>query len=320
MELPTIETIRQAAARLEGKAHRTPVATSITFNERYGCQAFFKCENHQRVGAFKFRGAYNSLSQLTREQRKRGVLTFSSGNHGQALACAGAMLETPVVVIMPADAPPMKLAATRGYGAEVIEYDRDEISREALGQQLSKERGLTIIPPYDHIDIISGQGTAGLELIEDVPDLDIILVPVGGGGLLAGTALAAAALSPSTKVIGVEPAAADDACRSFKTGVLQSVDNPVSVADGARTPSIGHLNFAVIKEHVHDMIPVSEEAILEMTRFYWERMKQVVEPTGAVSAAAISQGLIDVSGKRVGIIISGGNFDLGTATELFAHE
>jgi threonine dehydratase len=284
-----------------------------------GSKVFFKCENFQRAGAFKFRGAYNALSRLSEEQRERGVLAYSSGNHAQAVALAGRLLSTPTAIVMPRDAPEVKLAATRGYGAEVITYDRSETTREELGGKIARERGLSIIPPYDHPDVISGQGTAAKELFEEVGSLDLLLICCGGGGLLSGCAVAARTLSPECRVVGVEPERADDATRSFHTGILHSVDNPNTIADGVRTPSLGKFTFPLVLRHVDDMVTVSEEAILRTMFFMWERMKIVVEPTGALSAAALFDGTISAEpAMRIGVIVSGGNVDLKRAAELFA--
>ena len=250
MNLPTFDDVERAAARIDGVAHRTPVATSRTVNARTGAELFFKCEHMQRAGAFKFRGAYNSLVQFSPDQRKRGVVAFSSGNHAQAVALAGQLLDIPRVIVMPADAPDVKRIATEGYGGEVVLYDREAgEDREALGRRLASERGLTLIPPYDHPDVIAGQGTAARELIAEVGALDFLFTPCGGGGLLSGSALAANAMAPNCKVIGVEPAAGDDATRSFQTKQLQTVDNPKTVADGARTPSLGTLTFPLVMKY-----------------------------------------------------------------------
>jgi threonine dehydratase len=284
-----------------------------------GSKVFFKCENFQRAGAFKFRGAYNALSRLSEEQRARGVLAYSSGNHAQAVALAGRLLSTPTAIVMPRDAPEVKLAATRGYDAEVITYDRSETTREELGGKIARERGLSIIPPYDHPDVISGQGTAAKELFEEVGSLDLLLICCGGGGLLSGCAVAARTLSPECRVVGVEPERADDATRSFHTGILYNVDNPDTIADGVRTPSLGKFTFPLVLRHVDDMVTVSEEAILRTMFFMWERMKIVVEPTGALSAAALFDGTISAEpAMRIGVIVSGGNVDLKRAAELFA--
>lgn len=304
-----IADIKDAAARLSSVAHRTPVHTSRTVDSLTGAAVFFKCESFQRGGAFKFRGAYNALSRLSAAQRAAGVLTFSSGNHAQALALAGKLLDVPVVIVMPDDAPRVKLAATREYGGEVILYDKHEATREELGRRIAAERGLTVIPPYDHADIIAGQGTVALELHEQVSDLDVLLAPCGGGGLLSGCAVASKALNPHCRVIGIEPAAADDATRSFRTGELQTVHNPETVADGARTPSLGKLTFALIRQHVDDMVTVDDDAILAAMRFLWQRMKLVVEPTGALAYAALHSGKVRLKGQRVGVVISGGNVD-----------
>lgn len=316
--------VAAAADRLRGVAHRTPVMTSRTADDATGGTLFFKCENLQRTGAFKFRGAYNALSQLAPDQKERGVLTYSSGNHAQAVALAGRLLGVPATIIMPQDAPAVKLAATRGYGAEVILYDRAETTREDLAAELSEKRGLPIIPPYDHPHVVAGQGTAGKELLEQTADdagpLDALLVCCGGGGLLSGCALAAKALAPGCRVIGVEPAAADDAARSFRTGTLQTVRDPDTIADGARTPSLGDVTFPLVLEHVDAFATVSEAAIRRATRFLWERMKLVAEPTGALAFAAALSGAVDVTGQRVGITISGGNVDVARAAALFAGD
>lgn len=309
--------VQRAASVLDGVAHKTHVLTSKTANEKFGAQLYFKCENFQRAGAFKFRGAYFALSQLSGDQRVRGVLTYSSGNHAQALALAGKLLGVQIVVIMPSDAPALKVAATKGYGAEVILYDRDETSREALGSQISAERGLTVIPPYDHIDIVAGQGTVAKELIEKVGELDYLMVCAGGGGLLSGSSLSAKALSPNCKVIGVEPESGDDICRSFRSGQLETCHNPETIADGARTPSASELTFSIIKQNVFDMLSVKDSTLIECTKFYAERMKIIVEPTGCLSLAALWENQVDVSGKKVGVIISGGNVDLATLAEFW---
>jgi threonine dehydratase len=271
---------------------------------------FFKCENLQRAGAFKFRGAYNALSQLSPEERHRGVVAFSSGNHAQAVALAGQLLNIPCVIVMPADAPEVKRAATEGYGAEIVQYDRERDDREAIGRRLSQERGLALIPPYDHADVIAGQGTAARELFEDTGPLDVLLTPCGGGGLLAGSALAADAMSPGCAVIGVEPAAGDDATRSFRSRQLQTVQNPQTIADGARTSSLGSLTFPLVLQHVSDMVTVDDRVLLKTMFFLGQRLKLLVEPTGALGAAAVLHGGLRLVGKRVGVILSGGNADL----------
>ena len=312
--------VQAAAERLEGIVRRTPVMTSRTADERTGAAAFFKCENLQRTGAFKLRGAYNAMSRLSEDERRRGVLTYSSGNHAQAVALAGKLLDVRATIIMPQNAPAVKKAATQGYGAEIIFYDPDEVTREELCAQVAEERGLPIIPPYDHPDVVAGQGTAGKELIEDAEGLDVLLVCCGGGGLLSGCALAADALAPGARVIGVEPALADDATRSFHTGTLQTVRNPATIADGARTPSLGRVTFPLVRRYVDDMVTVSEEAIRRAMFFLWERMKLVIEPTGALAAAALLEGAVDVRGKRVGVVLSGGNVDLRHALRLFEED
>jgi threonine dehydratase len=315
MTLPTFADIESAAGQIAGAAHTTPVATSRTVNRRTGAELFFKCENLQRAGAFKFRGAYNALSRLNADERRRGVVTFSSGNHAQAIALAGQVLDIPRVIVMPSDAPAVKRIATEGYGGEVILYDRDTEDREAIGRRLATERGLTLIPPYDHPHIIAGQGTAARELIEEIGPLDLLFVPCGGGGLLSGSAIAAKGMSPGCQVIGVEPAAGDDATRSFQTKQLQTVNNPKTVADGARTPSLGSLTFPLVMEHVSNMTTVDDPTLLKTMFYLWERMKLVVEPTGALAAAAALEGTTPIRGLRVGIILSGGNVDLNQVGE-----
>jgi threonine dehydratase len=306
----TFADIETAAKHLAGIAHRTPVMTSTTVNQRTNSQVFFKCENFQRTGSFKFRGAYNALLQLSADQKQKGVITFSSGNHAQAIALAGSLLNIPITIVMPDDAPTVKQSATRGYGAEVILSDRKTINREELTQTLAQDRGLTIIPPYDHPHIIAGQGTAAKELIEEVGGLDLLLVCCGGGGLLSGSAIASKALAPNCKVIGVEPEPADDATRSFHSKTLHTVDNPDTIADGARTPSLGKITFPLVLNYVDDMVTVSEEAIIRTMFFLCERLKIVVEPTGVLAASALLEGVVKASDAKIGVIISGGNVDL----------
>jgi len=300
-----------AAARLAGVAHRTPVMTSRTVNRRVGAEVYFKCENFQRGGAFKFRGAYNALSRLAEAGERRGVLAVSSGNHAQAVALAATLLGMRAVVVMPDNAPAVKLAATRGYGAEIVTYDTKSATREALGERLALERGLTLVPPFDHPHIIAGQGTAAKELLDEVGPLDVLFVPCGGGGLISGSAIAAAELAPQCRVIGIEPAAGDDATRSFRTRTLQTCHNPDTIADGARTHSLGKITFPLVLRCVHDMGTVTDAELLRAMFFLWERMKIVVEPTGALGAAGLFEGRAEVSGARVGVILSGGNVDLG---------
>lgn len=302
--------VRAAATRLEGRAHRTPVMTSRTADERSGASVFFKCENLQRMGAFKFRGAFNALSSLSQAERSRGVLAYSSGNHAQAVALAGRELGIRATIVMPQDAPAVKIEATRGYGAEVLLYDRHTVNREEYASQIAAERGLAMIPPFDHAHVIAGQGTAAKELFEEAGPLDLLLVPCGGGGLISGCAVAAAALAPQCRVIGVEPAAGDDVTRSFRSRTLQTCHNPDTIADGARTHSLGQLTFPLVMALVADMVTVEDDALIRAMRFFAERMKLVVEPTGTLAAAALFEGLIDARGKRVGVILSGGNVDL----------
>jgi threonine dehydratase len=316
----TITDVQAAAKRLDGIAHHTPVITSRTVNQRINSQVFFKCENFQRTGSFKFRGAYNALSQLSETQKQKGVLTFSSGNHAQGIALAGELLNIPTTIVMPDDAPAVKQTATRGYGAEVILYNRQQTNREELAQTLAQERGLTLIPPYDHPDIIAGQGTTALELIEEVGELDLLLVCCGGGGLLSGCAIASKALSPNCQVIGVEPQLADDATRSFHSKILHTVNNPNTIADGARTPSLGKITFPLVLHYVDDMVTVSEEAILRTMFFLWSRLKIVVEPTGVLAAAALLESVVTASEAKIGVIISGGNVDLAQIGQLFSAE
>jgi threonine dehydratase len=305
------DDVAAAAKRLAGRAHRTPIMTSRQVDERTGCGVFFKCENFQRMGAFKFRGAFNAISQLTPEQKSRGVITYSSGNHAQAVALAANLLGTSAVIVMPQDAPQVKLAATRGYGGEVVIYDKNTDVREELAARIAQERALTVIPPYDHPHVIAGQGTAAKELFEDVGPLDYLFVCVGGGGLISGCALAAHALSPGCQVIGVEPEAGDDATRSFKTKTLQKVHNPDTIADGARTPYLGQITFPLVLQYVHDMVTVSDPELLAAMLYIWERMKIVIEPTGALGAAGLFERKVSPPpGSRVGVIISGGNVDV----------
>ncbi|SDF36792.1 threo-3-hydroxy-L-aspartate ammonia-lyase [Sporolituus thermophilus] len=312
------EQIAAAASRLAGVAHKTPVLTSRLLDERTGNMVFLKCENFQRMGAFKFRGAYNAISCLSAAQREKGVIAYSSGNHAQAVALASKLLGVKATVIVPADAPAVKLAAAKDYGADIITYDRATVSREEVAAKLIREHGYTLIPPFDHYDVIAGQGTAAKELIEEVLSLDYLFVQVGGGGLLSGCAVAAKHLLPHCQVIGVEPALADDATRSFKSGELQSVHNPPTIADGLRTASLGKLTFPLIRQYVDDMVTVSEEEIIRTMEFLWTRLKIVVEPSGAVSLAPLMHRKFPIEGKRVGVILSGGNVDIRQAGELFA--
>ena len=306
----SFDDVAAAHERIRAQARRTPVLTSTTIDALTGASVHFKCENLQRMGAFKFRGAFNALSQLTPEARRRGVIAFSSGNHAQAVALASRILGIPATIVMPKNAPRVKLDATRGYGAEVITYDDPNESREALARRIAAERGLTVIPPFDHPHIVAGQGTAAKELIEDAGPLDVLLVPCGGGGLLTGCAIAAKHLASACRVIGVEPAAGDDATRSFRTKSLQTIPFPDTIADGARTTSLGALTFPLLLRYVDDMLTVTDEELLRTMFFLWERMKIVVEPTGALAAAALLEKKLDAKGLRVGVVLSGGNVDL----------
>jgi threonine dehydratase len=310
--------IEDAAARLLGVAHHTPVLTSRTANDQTGAQLFFKCENFQRMGAFKFRGAYNAIMRFTDAQRAAGVLTYSSGNHAQAIALSASLTGIRSAIIMPHDAPALKVAATKGYGGEVIVYDRYKENREEIGQRLAKERGMTLIPPYDHPDVIAGQGTAAKELFDACGELDVLLVCLGGGGLLAGSAIAARALSPHCKVIGVEPEAGNDGQQSLRKGEIVHIAVPDTIADGAKVTHVGEHNFAVIERCVDDIVTVSDAQLIATMKFFAERMKMVVEPTGCLAAAAALHGVVDIAGKRVGVLISGGNVDLTTFAQMVA--
>ncbi len=309
-DLPSYADVQAAAARIAGHAHRTPVLVSRTANAEVGASLFFKCENLQRMGAFKFRGAYNALARFDAAQRRGGVVAFSSGNHAQAIALAAAELAMPAVIVMPHDAPAAKLAATRGYGGEVVVYDRYREDREAIGRRLASERGMTLIPPYDHADVIAGQGTAAKELIEETGPLDALFVCLGGGGLLAGSALAARALSPACRIYGVEPEAGNDGQQSFRSGRIVRIETPVTLADGAQTQALGHLTFPIIQRDVDDVLTASDAALVDCMRFFAERMKMVVEPTGCLGFAAVRAMAPQWAGQRIGVIVSGGNIDL----------
>jgi threo-3-hydroxy-L-aspartate ammonia-lyase len=314
----TYEDVAAAHERIRPHAKRTPVLTSATVDALTGAQVFFKCENFQRMGAFKFRGAYNALSRLSKDDARRGVLAFSSGNHAQAVALAGKLLGIKTLIIMPSDAPKVKLDATRGYGAEVVLYERSQ-SREELSERLARERNLTLIPPFDHPHIVAGQGTTAKELIEDTGPLDALLVPCGGGGLLSGCAIVARRLAPECRVIGVEPAAGDDATQSFKEKRLVTIKTPDTVADGARTTSLGEVTFPLVLQNVDAMLTVTDDELLRAMFFLWERMKIVVEPTGALAACALLQKKASFSGRRVGVVLSGGNVDLNWAAEILGR-
>ncbi len=307
--------IELAAQRLAGYANVTPIHSSRTLDEHVRGSVFLKCENFQRVGAFKFRGAFNTMSQLPRAERAAGVLTYSSGNHAQGVALAGRLLGIPTTIVMPTNAPKVKRAATEGYGARVIEYDPEKTTRREVAEQLASEGDFTLIPPFDHLQILAGQGTAALEFHRQVPELDLFLAPVGGGGLMSGCAVATKSVAPSCRVVGVEPEVADDATRSFKTGRLHTVKNPPTIADGTRTQSLGQHNFPLFLECVDDMVTVSEEAIKKAVRFLIQRTKLVVEPSGALGVAALLSGAVE-PGKRTGVLISGGNVDPEVLAEI----
>ncbi len=310
------EDVAAAHTRVAGAARRTPVLTSSTADAMTGARLFFKCENLQRMGAFKFRGAYNAISRFTTQQKAAGVLTFSSGNHAQAVALSAQLLGVRSVILMPEDAPAVKVAATRGYGGEIVFYDRYKEDREALAQRLAAERSLTLIPPYDHPHVMAGQGTAAKELIEDAGRLDVLVVCLGGGGLLSGCAVAARALNPDITIIGVEPEAGNDGQQSFRTGRIVHIDTPQTIADGAQTQHLGVHTFPVIRRLVNDIVTVSDAELVSAMKFFASRMKMVVEPTGCLAAAAVFEGKVDVRDKRVGVLISGGNVDLGRFAEL----
>lgn len=314
--LPTYDDVVSAAGQIEGHALRTPVLTSAALDAETGAQFFFKAENLQRIGAFKFRGAFNALTRFSEEQKKRGVIAFSSGNHAQAVALSAKLLGISATILMPEDAPQSKLEATRGYGANVITFNRYKDDRDALTNRLAEEGGLTLIPPYNHPHIIAGQGTATKELIEEVGPLDALFVCVGGGGLIAGSALAAKALSPDCAVYGVEPEAGNDVQQSLRAGKIVRIDTPQTLADGAQTQAPGDLTFAIIREKVTDVLAVSDQALVDGMKFFARQMKLVVEPTGCLAFAGARQMADQLRGKRVGVIVSGGNVDLSRYTAL----
>lgn len=318
LDLPVYADVARAAERLAGVAHRTPVLTSRTLDARTGARIFFKCENLQRAGAFKFRGAYNAVAALAPEQRTRGVITFSSGNHAQALALASRLLATRATIVMPKDAPATKMEATRGYGGEIVLYDRYTQDREAIARDLSAQRGLALIPPFDHAEVIAGQGTAAKELLEEVGALDVLVTPLGGGGLLSGTTLAARNLAPDCLLVGVEPAVADDARQSLARGEIVAIPPPRSIADGAIVTHIGHRPFAILRAHAVQVVTATDEELIEALRFFAERMKIVVEPTGCLGLAALLNGSVAGRGKRVGVILSGGNVDTAALAKFLA--
>ncbi len=310
MSPPGFADVQAAAERLRGRAHRTPVLRSATADARSGASLFFKCENFQRMGAFKFRGAFNAIAKLDPAQRRAGVIAFSSGNHAQAIALAARELGVQATIVMPSDAPAAKLAATRDYGGEIVAYDRFSEDREALTRRLAGERGLAMIPPYDHADVIAGQGTAALELFEDIGTLDALFVCLGGGGLLSGCALAASALAPDCAVYGIEPEAGDDGRQSLRAGRIVTIDVPKTIADGAMTTHLGELTFPIIRQRVRDILTVTDQQLVAAMRFFAERMKMVVEPTGCLAAAGAFASAPQWAGRRVGVIVSGGNVDL----------
>jgi len=310
LRIPTFDDVLAAQARLDGFAHRTPVLTSRTADEKAGASLFFKAENLQRGGAFKFRGAYNAIAALDDATRERGVVAFSSGNHAQAVAYAARLHGIAATIVMPADAPAVKVAGTKGYGANVVFYDRYTEDRAAITQRIAAETGASIMPPFDNPDIIAGQGTAALELFREVGALDFLVVPLGGGGLLGGSALAASAMSPGCVVIGVEPEAGNDGQQSLRKGEIVRIPVPKSIADGALTTEIGAHNFPILRDKVADIVTATDAQLVESVRFFAERMKVIVEPTGCLGAAAVMNGALDCPGKRVGIVLSGGNIDL----------
>jgi threo-3-hydroxy-L-aspartate ammonia-lyase len=316
LQLPTYDDVAAAGRRLQGQAHRTPVLRSTTANRLLKAEVFFKCENLQRMGAFKFRGAYNALSKFTPAQREAGVIAFSSGNHAQAIALSARLLGIPATILMPLDAPQAKVDATRGYGGEVILFDRYTQDREALTAQLAKERGMTLIPPFDHPDVLAGQGTAARELFEEVGPLDVLFVPLGGGGLLSGSALSTRALAPDCKLYGVEPEAGNDGQQSFRKGEIVNIDTPRTLADGAQTQHLGQFTFAIIRRDVDDILTATDAQLVEAMRFFAERMKMIVEPTGCLGFAAACHAGVALEGKRVGVILSGGNVDLKRYAQL----
>jgi threo-3-hydroxy-L-aspartate ammonia-lyase len=316
--LPTYDDVVAAAARIAGHAHRTPVLTSRILDEELGAQVFFKCENLQRMGAFKFRGAFNALAKFDEAQREAGVIAFSSGNHAQGIALAARELGMPATIVMPQDAPAAKVAATQGYGANVVFYDRYTQDREQITRDLAARNGLTLIPPYDHADVLAGQGTAAKELFEEVGELDAFFVCLGGGGLLSGSALSTRALSPRCKLYGVEPEAGNDGQQSFRSGSIVHIDTPQTIADGAQTQHLGQITFPIIRRDVDDILTVSDAQLVDAMRFFATRMKLVVEPTGCLGFAAARARAAELKGKKVGVLISGGNVDMERFCSLLA--
>lgn len=318
IKLPTYDDVAAAAVRIKGYAHHTPVMRSRTVDEAFGAQVFFKCENLQRIGAFKFRGGFNALAQFTPEQRKAGVVAFSSGNHAQAIALSAKLLGIPATIVMPQDAPAAKVSATKGYGAHVVLYDRYTEDREQIGRELAQQHGLTLIPPYDHVDVLSGQGTAAKELFEEVGPLDAFFVPLGGGGLLSGCALATRALAPDCQLYGVEPELGNDGQRSFRTGSIVHIETPKTIADGAQTQHLGNITFPIIQRDVNDILTASDAELIDCMAFMASRMKLVVEPTGCLGFAAAQQMKDALKGKRIGVLVSGGNVDMAQFAKLLS--
>ncbi len=316
LALPTFDDVVAAHNRIKAYINATPIFTSTTINQQLGAELYFKCENYQKMGAFKFRGAMNALSQFSDSQRKTGVITFSSGNHAQAIALAARTLGMPATIIMPADAPQAKIAATKGYGGKVVTYDRYTEDRESIGRELAEKQGSTLIPPYDHPHVIAGQGTAAKELIESVGPLDMLFAPLGGGGLLSGSLLSAKALAPNCQVYGVEPEAGNDGQQSLQSGKIVHINTPKTIADGAQTQHLGDYTFAIIQQYVTDILTVKDEDLIDAMSFFAERMKMIVEPTGCLAFAAARQMKESIQGKKIGIIISGGNIDLNHFAKL----
>lgn len=317
----SFEDVQRAAERLAGVAHRTPIFTGRTVNQMTGWQVFFKAENLQRAGAFKFRGAYNFLSQLNADEKSHGVVAYSSGNHAQGVAYAAKLLDIPATIVMPTDAPQSKLAATRGYGAEIVLYDRQTGDRAAIAVDVARRKGATLIPPFDHPHIMAGQGTAGLELMQDVPDLDVIVTPVGGGGLLSGCAIAAKGINPKTRIFGVETERSNDWWQSVRAGERIKIDPPDTIADGMRTQQPGKLTFAVVQSLVEDILLVSEDEVISAMKLLLLRMKILAEPTGAVAPAAVLGAKFDAPrGSKIGVVISGGNVDADVLAKILTTE
>ena len=314
--LPSYDDVAAAARRLEGHAHRTPVLTSSMLDAELGARVYFKCENFQRMGAFKFRGAFNALSRFDARQRKAGVVAFSSGNHAQAIALSARLLGMPATIVMPHDAPAAKVAATQGYGGHVVFYDRYREDRETIRARLSEQHGMTLIPPYDHADVIAGQGTAAKELFDEAGPLDALFVCLGGGGLLSGSALATRALSPHARLYGVEPEAGNDGQQSLRSGAIVHIDTPQTIADGAQTQHLGQLTFEIIRRDVNDILTASDAELVDAMRWFAARMKMIVEPTGCLGFAAARQHALQ--GLRVGVIVSGGNVDMARFCALLA--